>query len=79
MAKDKGPTQITLQPGDGAVVVRKDGTHEMFLPQMDDEETVPENVVLMIGFGLAFSQKDERLYKLVEQIMSERPDGTKQN
>jgi hypothetical protein len=73
MAKDKGPTEITLAPGDAAIVIRADGTSNMFLPQMDEEETVPENIMLMIGFSLAFGQKDERLYTLVEQIMSERP------
>ena len=75
MAKDKEPTQITLAPGDGAVVVRADGTYNMFLPQMDDDAAVPENITLMIGFALALGQKDERLHKLVEQIMSERPES----
>jgi hypothetical protein len=75
MAKDREPTQITLAPGDGAIVVREDGTFNMFLPQMDEEESVPENIMLMIGFSLALGQKDERLYKLVEQIMSEQPES----
>jgi hypothetical protein len=77
MAKDRGPTQITLAPGDGAVVIREDGTYNMILPQMDEDDNVPENITLMIGFGLALGQKDERLYKLVEQIMSERPGEQK--
>jgi hypothetical protein len=48
-------------------------THNMFLPQMDDEDSVPEHIMLMVGFSLALGTKDERLYKLVAQIMSERP------
>ncbi len=73
MAKEKGTTEIVLQPGDGAIIIREDGRPELYMPQVDsDDEEVSYHHTLMVGFALGLGERDERLHALLMQIFEEK-------
>jgi hypothetical protein len=72
MEDEKKPTHIDLAPGDVALVVRKDGELEMFLPMEGDEPLSPAHLMLT-AFGLGYT--DERLKDLLGQILREKKDA----
>ena len=71
MPKKKEATQVTLGPYDGALIMRQKGGFNLMLPQYQDEEIVPEDMILLSGIAAALGNKDERLYKVVADIMME--------
>jgi hypothetical protein len=72
MEHEKKPSHIDLAPGDVALVIRKDGELEMFLPTEGDEPFSPAHLML-VAFGLGYT--DERLKDLLGQILQEKKDA----
>jgi hypothetical protein len=66
----KTPASIHLAPGDAGFVIREGGELELFMPQMEGDESVPPDHVVLAGFAMAFH--DERLRDLLTKIIGEK-------
>ena len=64
-AKKKGTTQIKLTPGDGAVIIREDGTYNLLLPDKPLDMALSFKHLLMTGFALGLGNEDKRMHKLL--------------
>lgn len=76
-AKKKGTTQIELSPGDGAVIIREDGTYNLLLPDKPLDMALSFKHLLMTGFALGLGNDDKRMHKVLGKILTEAHDSTK--
>ena len=58
--KKKGPTHIELTSGDGAVIIREDGTYNLLLPDKPLDMALSFKHLLMMGFALGLRLHDPR-------------------
>ena len=64
----KTPTQLDLNKEDVALVLKADGSMQMYLPdEGDDEDLAPQNVVLAIQ--LAMGLKDEQVMARLDELL----------
>ena len=63
---------ITLADGDGAVVIRGDGTFNMILPHTEDGENLSFNHTLMAGFALGLGLQDQRMIDALTDLLEEK-------
>ncbi len=61
----KPPTTFKLGPMDAAIVLREDGGLEVALPELKDEEVIPENVVT--GAALMFALQSPKIYEIIHE------------
>jgi hypothetical protein len=55
---------IELADDEAAVVLRSDGDLELVMPDFEGEEVVPDDVLIMSAFMLAFREPDFRAFML---------------
>ena len=78
-AKKKGPTQIELTSGDGAVIIREDGTYNLFMPDKQLDMALSFKHLMMMGFALGLGNEDKRMHKVLGTILNEAHDATKKS
>ena len=61
----KPPTTLELGPMDAAIILREDGTLEAAIPELTDEENVPDNVIT--GAALMFALQNTQIYELIHE------------
>jgi hypothetical protein len=57
-------TTLTLEQWDAAIILKKDGTFETSLPEVNGE-FIPENV--MLGAAIAFALQNSELCNLIRE------------
>jgi hypothetical protein len=72
MKTHSAPAPIELAPGDVAMIVREDGTSELFLPH-DTDRQLPVSQFMLLQFATSFD--DERVKHLLYTILQERSMG----
>jgi hypothetical protein len=65
----KAPTQLDLGSQDAAFVIRKGGGLELILPQREDDESMPEDEVMLTAFAAKF--RDERVRALLAELLGQ--------
>ena len=78
-AKKKGTTRIELTSGDGAVIIREDGTYNMLLPDKPLDMELSFKHLMMMGFALGLGNEDKRMHKMLGKILNEARDATKKS
>ena len=72
MADDKDDVVMTgdkvLGKRDAALIIRADGSVEMLLPDMPDDEDVPENVVTVAALGAAAASWPDLTGPIIERF-----------
>jgi len=58
------PVNLSLSPWDAAIILKRDGSFETSLPQIQGDY-IPENVIL--GAALAYALRDENLCTLIRE------------
>ena len=71
--KTKRPTTIRLASLDAVFIFRADGQQEMFLPEGDDDDEMPNHV--FEATMLAFVMSDPETYHLVRDLWQKRVDN----
>jgi hypothetical protein len=57
-------SDIELADGETALILRSDGGMELVTPHLDGEEIVPDDVLIMSAFMLAFKEPEFRAHML---------------
>ena len=78
-AKKKGTTQIELTPGDGAVIIREDGSYNLLLPDKQLDMALSFKHLMMTGFALGLGNEDKRMHKVLGKILNEAHDATQKS
>ena len=61
----KPPTTFELGPMDAAIVLREDGGLEVAIPELSDEEVIPENVIT--GAALMFALQSPKIFEIIHE------------
>jgi len=86
MTKNKGiatiieePTIIELDTADVALIFHGDGQMSLFIPQMDENEKVPDYIVYLTMLGALLSNEDQELLSLVDRKLEESINQIKED
>ena len=70
--KEKGSNDIELTSGDGAVIIREDGTYNLFMPDKQLDMALSFKHLMMMGFALGLGNEDKRMHKVLGTILNRR-------
>jgi hypothetical protein len=89
MTKDKGtktiitePTTIELETTDVALIFHEDAQMSLFIPQLEDDDTVPSHVIYLTMIGALLASEDQELLDLIDRKLDEsmgKIKGDKEN
>jgi hypothetical protein len=86
MTKNKGtvtnidePMLIELDISDSALIIHDSGEISLFVPNLDDDDVVPDNVVRLSIIGVLLSNNDEEFIDFLNSRIKESADSIKED